>query len=151
MTQLQKLADEVRGHFKTFRRGDDKEDHWSLKDDAPEWIRDDVCYEAHGSMMPDDHKYAFIVEALDALAENEDPDDIDLEADIYNADLLKWVSSHLERAGYVEEAIEESGGEHPGFFESLMMGQAAEKREVLYSVRQSLEKRIEDEPEEEED
>lgn len=149
MTRLQKLADEVRGHFETFTREGDSTRYWRVKDrkDVPEWITD-LCHAAHSDMLPDDHKYEFIVDALDALAENEDPDDINLEPDIYNADLLRWVSSHLERSGYVEEAISDaSGGVYPGFFESLMLGQAAEKSEVLYSVRSSLEAHIEDEPE----
>jgi hypothetical protein len=93
--------------------------------------------EAHRNMMPCDIKYQFIHDALEAIAESDDIDDIYLETDIYNSDLLKWVSSNLTRAYYVDEAVGEMGYEN--FYTSLRDGQLRERDEVLCSVKNSLE------------
>src|SRR3990167_6138481 len=91
------------------KEGDDSE-YTSLADDAPEWLRD-IVHDAHESMLPDDWKHEFISDAFDAIAGGE-PGDLDspeLEADIYNHDLLRWLSSNLNRISFVDEAIEEYG------------------------------------------
>jgi hypothetical protein len=65
-----------------------------------------------------------------------------LEPDIYNADLLRWVSSHLERAGYVEDAADETGlnlKEAGGLFGLLQLGQKAEKDEILSQIVRAVE------------
>lgn len=141
-TDIQTLAKEVSSMFETKKRDNGKE-FYCLKDGAPQWVTD-MVYAAHNDMMPDDHKYDFIVEALDAIADSEDVDDITLEADVYNGDLLRWVGSHLERAGYVEDAVKEFGMDANSFefFTALSSGQYLEKQEVLNSVRYSLEKEV---------
>lgn len=52
---IQKLANEV---LKMMTQGtrDNGETFKHLKDDAPDWMQD-LCHEAHGRMLPDDHKY----------------------------------------------------------------------------------------------
>lgn len=97
---------------------------------------DNLIRDAHNGMLPDDYKYQFIFEALQAIAENEDLDDICLEPDCYNRDLLKWVSSNLTRASYVDEAVEEIG--YKDLYNAIAIGQIKEKDEILYSVRGSL-------------
>lgn len=130
---VQELARQYANWFETATRTDGT-DYIRLRtedEDIKNLIRD-----AHGDFMPCDIRYQFIHEALEAIAESDDVDDICLEPDCYNRDLLKWVSSNLRRASYVDEAIENSSYEN--FYSALMLGQSAEKEEVLYSVKASL-------------
>lgn len=145
-TALQKLAAEVSAMFEQKKRDNGKE-FWAVKDGSPKWVTE-MCHEAHGDMLPDDHKYEFIVDALQALSDYDDPDAIrdDIEPDPYNYDLVQWLGSHLSRAGYVDEAAEEFGIESKDFdvMRWIGIGQVLEKCEVLDSVRRVLEARIED-------
>lgn len=147
-TKLQKLAGEVSAMFES-RKRDNGDEFWSVKDGSPKWITE-MTHEAHGDMLPDDYKYQFIVEALDALANYEDPDDIDseIEPDPYTHDLNKWLASNLTRAGYVNEAVENMGHSDQGVTGDISMGQYQEKCEVLGIVRRFLEERIEAEGDE---
>lgn len=69
--------------------------------------------------MPDDWRYQFIVDSLDALSEESDPDDIQPGGDIYTHDLTGWIHSRVDRL-------------------------SAERTEVLSSVRWFLESMIEE-------
>jgi hypothetical protein len=113
-----------------------------IKTEAAENLKQ-LVHDAHNDMLPDDYKYQFIYEALEAISESDNPDEIQLESDVYNSDLLKWVSSHLTRASYVDEAVET--WEYRSFFEALSAGQYQEKNDVLAIVRYSLEKILKDE------
>lgn len=146
---LQTLAQEARSHFKRGKR-DSGESYWSYDHSTtPEWVQE-MTREAHGSMFPDDWKYQFVVEALDGLAEDDNPT---IEADIYNYELCEWLSSHGNRPGYVDETIEDMGWTHipnGGIMGLISWGQYTEKNEVLDSVKASLEARLEELEEEEE-
>ncbi len=154
---LSKLAEETRKHFKLDKHKADGHDYWKAKDGAPKWIKD-LCQKAHDTggghlMLPDDFRYEFIVNALDALSEHEDENDAldSLEPDIYNSELHKWLSSHLERAGYVDEAVKEMGGHSDnGIDGDIALGQLHEKREVFFHVKKALEDRLEEIEDEEE-
>ena len=100
-------------------------------------------------MAPDDWKYQFVLEAVVALSEADDPDDIQLEADVYNSELLQWLASHLERAGYVDEAVQEYGIGTKDFdlMSCIGLGQLREKEEVLSIVRSYLERKADEEGE----
>jgi hypothetical protein len=151
-TNIQTLATEARS-FMVSKTRDDGSKFWSRSDDAPEWVRE-LCFAAHdaGDMLPDDHRYEFIVEALDALSDTEDADDVNLEADIYTHNLTTWLASRADRSGYCDSAMEEFGiTEYKSLVEHLQIGQAYEKAEVLGSVRSSLETRAEETSEETED
>lgn len=141
MTALQKLADETRNQFVQGKR-DNGDSYWYRESSEQDWIYE-MCHKAHGDMLPDDWRYAFIVEALDALAESEDPDDIKLEADIYTQSLTNWLASRADRYSYCDEAAEEFG-QPLTMIEMLQFGQAYEKREVLDAVRSFLEGMIDD-------
>lgn len=153
MTTLQDLAGEAAQYFESFQRNEENNTLWKLKDGTPEWVRD-VVRHAHGDMFPDDWKCEFAYQALNALAEREDPDDArdDLEADVYTWDRLQWLSSSLDRSYYVDQAVKEFGVDERNFdvINAIGMGQIAEKEEVLGLVREALEERLE-ELEEEED
>lgn len=113
---------------------------WFVSCKAPEWISD-MCRDAHGDFLPDDHRYAFIVEALRDL-ENGCGEDFSPEADIFTHELLKWVASNLNRVGYVDEAIE-NYGPFKTLVDSLQAAQYEERREVYQSVYASLAARVE--------
>jgi hypothetical protein len=112
-------------------------------EDAPSWMTD-LCRDAHGDMMPDDHKYRFIKESLDAIIESITGGDegelfTQVEPDIYAHDLLTWVSSNIMRVTYVDNAVENYGhGE--SVIDDIGMGQLVEKNEVLDLVTRTLEK-----------
>lgn len=144
MTAIQERAEEARSHFEQIKRGDDQ--IWSVKDSAPQWVTD-LAHHAHGDMMPDDWRYQFIVDALDILAEEENPDNyviaLDADVDVYTGELLAWLGSRLDRTSYVNEALEECGRdaiapEEPNIVKDIMAGQYKEREEVLYLVRDFL-------------
>lgn len=132
---IAELAEKARSYFK-LRTRKGGEQFWTHMGKAPEWVQG-MVRDAHGDLMPDDWRYQFIVDALAAIAEG--VDDSEIEADIYNADLLRWVSSNLRRISYCDDAAEEYGA--VGLIPTLSAGQVAERREVYASVLASLEAR----------
>ena len=134
---IQELAKEAREHFvlKDRRDGDT---FWTVKQDAPKWVLD-LCFRAHddGDLLPDDWRYRFIVEALDALSKCDDPYDAQVAADIYVSDLLTWVSSHRSRMKWVDRAAKLQRWH--GLAIALQNGQAMERDHVLGLVRGFLE------------
>lgn len=152
--ELQELAAYAVTFFERNRRNavrdvNDDPSFWMLKDRHPTWLYD-LVHKAHGTMPPDDFKYEMVVDTLEALAEGQDPDESNLEADIYNSDLLRWLASHLERSGYVDEAVVEFGhaserGSHGGgVIGDIAQGQWYEKDEVWRLVVDSLKERLEE-------
>lgn len=139
MPTVQQLAQTYAACFVTDKR-DDGTAFVKTRDGSPEELQA-LCMHAHGDMFPDDHRYAFIEEVLIALSETEDPDEIQLEADIYTHELTGWLNSRADRCGYCDEAVEEYGSRPATTFELLQWGQAFEKAEVLGLVREWLEER----------
>ncbi len=134
-TTIETLAAEAVKWFELAERKEGETYH-RRKDNAPEWVRD-MTHEAHGSMLPDDWRYQFIVEALCAL--EADGEDATLEADIYTHDLTNWLGSRADRIGYVDEALENGlVGTESGIVPILQLGQWTEKDEVLSLVREFL-------------
>jgi len=132
-----KLAKEAESWFEKKTR-DNGEEFFCLKDGHPEWIKD-MAYKAHeeDSLAPKDYRHKFVWESLVNISEC-DEDNLeemldcycDIDADIYSSDLLKWLSSHLTRPGWVDQAKEELG---PGFtlMSEIMHGQLLEKQMVF--------------------
>jgi hypothetical protein len=94
---------------------------------------------AHGEMMPDDYRYQFIHEALEAIAA--DGENAEVEPDIYTNELTAWLHSRNSRVEYLTDAL--SQGERDGF-SALSTAQYLEKREVLDSVLTSLTELVEE-------
>lgn len=152
------MAGEVREYFEGRKRpprapGQDPTTFYTLKDYRPIWLvdfmRDDIHEE--GRWFPDDFKYQVVVEVLDVLSEGQDPDDLNLEPDIYNSDLLEWLGSHLERAGLVDEAVEQMGHSKQGIIGDISTGQWYEKDQIARMVADALKEHIDDESWEMED
>jgi hypothetical protein len=93
-------------------------------------------------MLPDDHRYRFIVESLSALAAGDDSGET-VEPDVYTSELTGWLHSRTDRYAYCDQAVEEGYG-----FENtvtlLTNGQLMEKREVFELVKSALEDRADE-------
>ena len=147
---LASIATEARGYLKLGSRTSEDTGRPIVcaVDDAPDWIAS-LCRAAHGNMLPDDYRYEAIAEALDTIGEADDEDDAqrrcdEWEAPIYNAERTRWLASHVERAGYCDEACEEYGaGPDVGVLDRIALGYLAEWREVFQSVLDSLKAEME--------
>lgn len=133
------------------RTRDNGDEFVTRKDSAPEWVQN-VCQEAHDGMMPDDWRYGAIQALVANLSDNDSDEWENLQhgicddnVDVYNAELLNWVSSNLTRAEYVSEAVEEMGVPEPfDLYKTLQYGQYREMEEVYSSLVSSIEERAED-------
>lgn len=137
------LAGEALSYFEHRNRHDGTK-YWAVEEDAPEWVHE-LTFVAHneGEILPEDFRYLFIVEALEAISENPEEPDILWEPDAYTSELLKWLEACSSyRMGLVDEAVSELGWN--GLFNALQAGQLKEKQEVLAIVWAFLEKKIEE-------
>lgn len=113
------------------------------KDDAPEWV-EWLVREAHGSFLPDDWRYEAVRSALGWIHDNEPDMDAahewaDSYVDVYTMARLAWLSSHLQRQVYVDEAASEFGHDpEAGIAAAIGLGQYMEAREVFEAVAQAL-------------
>ena len=146
---VQDLAKIARCAFSLETR-DDGSNYWTHGREAPEWIQD-LARAAHGtdahgapSMIGEDYRFAFIVEALDALEESEDTDDTSAcyEFETYHYRLADWLGSHGHRFEYCDEWAEEMG-QPEDTYHRLAGGHLRERLEVLDLVRGSLETHLE--------
>jgi len=134
---VNELAKEALKSFETGTR-DNGEKFVKTKDGRPEWLTN-LIFTAHGGMVPDDHRYKFIEDALIIIANNDQEAELDcpeIEADIYTSDLTKWLHSRNDRVCYLTEALEEY--EIKDGFQALQSAQLLEREEVYYSVLNSL-------------
>lgn len=119
-----------------------------LKEGRPEWMQD-LVHVCHCEMWVDDTRYEMIREVADTLAELE-PDTWEDEGaqaaegcvSVYNSDRTKWLASHLDRAGYCDEAQEQGyAADDTGIFDRIAAGMAMEYREIADAmVRYILDK-----------
>jgi len=145
--RIQELAREASGYL----RRDAARDILLPADGAPDWFTD-LCHHAHGGMMPDDWRYEFIQDALNATEDGADEDGIDLDALYpYTADRLDWLASHLDRPGYSDEAARDMSGPPADILAFVALGMDAELREVFGLVRTRLEEMAEEEGDENSD
>ena len=155
---VQALAAEASACFEIARRAtgdtatgprEDGEEYTRVRDGSPEWVTD-LVREAHGEFLLDDWRYACIASACEAIADSDDPDDArgewaDSYVDVYNHELHAWLSSNLQqRAGYVDEGVENFGHSDRGVDGDIAIGQYTEAEEVYGLVLQFLESRLEE-------
>ncbi len=105
------------------------------KPEAPDYVTD-FCRFCHNDakMLPDNHRYEMIVEALEAIVEEVEF----VEPPIYYAQMTGWLSSHLERLGYCDEAMKEGGGPYTSITDILQAGWMLEFEEVRQQVTEWL-------------
>jgi hypothetical protein len=96
-------------------------------------------------LLPDDCRYTFIEEAVDALADHADVDEALalLEPDIYTSELTAWLNSLNCRVSYLDEAQSRYGSFRDGF-QLLAAAQMIEKEEVFQQVVAALEQVLSD-------
>ena len=140
---VQELAKLVRCTFSLETR-DNGSEYWTHNRCAPDWINE-LCHTAHGDMLPEDYRYAFIVEALDALEEAEDVDEArggyEFEHQYYR--LADWLRSHAHRWSYCDDAVRELGiSSDATTADQVQLGHLYERLEVLELVRGSLEEQL---------
>lgn len=145
---IQKLAEYALTFFesKTRGEGEDAERIYVPALRHPTWIKD-MMFAIHedGRWFPDDFKYQYTVDALDYLAEGNDPEDPQFEADPYTSDLIKWLGSHNLRTVYVDDAVKDYGwSEDAGIEGALASGQVKEKDEIFRMVVDALKERLDD-------
>lgn len=145
MQTVQELAKETERQFGyiTLDSGE-KRVVWKGKDERPEWISD-MIDKAHMAgfdvpqkdmPFPDDHIYQWIYDALTAYSETDEPDDISIEADVYNHKLLDWVGSHSYRWADANEAM--CNWHYHSLSDLFSELQANEKYNVYRTVLDSL-------------
>lgn len=139
-TTLQTLAREMAIAFENATRTRSGETFRKLRDTAPEWMTM-VCRRAHDAarLLPDDWRYAFIEQAVDALAEHENADAAldSLGPDIYTSELTAWLHSLNCRVSFLDYALAEYGSFRDGF-QLLATAQLIEKQEVFQQVVSAL-------------
>ena len=116
-TQAQTLADTLAVSFETRERESGGTFH-ALKDNAPQWIADAVRA-AHGDRLPCDWIYkqcdnvaSDIRQAIihEDIEPSELADSIEIEADIYTANLTAWLANDIRNLDYCNEWNENMGG-----------------------------------------
>ena len=145
---VNELAREALGWFITDTR-DSGEKFVKTKYGRPDWLKT-LIFTAHDGMLPDDYRYKFIEDALEIIAEADDNslDCPEIEADSYTSELTKWLHSRNDRVYYLTEALEEY--EIKDGFQALQEAQLRERKEVFYSVLNSLRELCENQKEEQE-
>ncbi len=115
----------------------------------PQWIQDMIYACHYNGMLPDDYIYEWVYEfcrEISELNEDDDPLDIEVHGDTYTHDLLKWLSSNLARIDFVEDAFDESGWtDKCDLVLMIGIGQEKEMQEVLYTIIDKLQDRIDEE------
>jgi len=147
ITTIEAKAQEERNYFTTDKRANGEA--FVKAENAPSWLQT-IIREAHGDRMPSDWVYEVIENVLDAIIENEGDEDnareYSTEADIYNSDLLKWLSDSLYNAEYVNDAVREYGINSNDFdlYQAIQNGQSRAKDEIFSTVYNGLANLIED-------
>lgn len=145
-----RLKQDTRSNGKTFYKFVGEGDDTRRRAEEERCTALSLAAHDNGRIFPDDWRFEFINEALSAIMDADDFDEITLEADIYNSELTEWVGSHAYRPGYCDDASDEGlcGGD-ANLITRLQMGQYLEKREVLGQVLEHLREEAEAEEEEE--
>lgn len=146
MTNLAQAAEQAFGWltWKTKKKdGEDINDRIVTQVGCPQWVIT-VIREAHGDFLPDNWRYIFIYEALQALHENDGDEDVardayDMDEEVYTSNLLEWVSSNLQRVGYCDDTFD-TYGPPSNLVELLQRGRRDERLEVFDQVTLGLER-----------
>jgi len=143
---VQELATIASKSFTTKQR--DEETIVVHQEDAEQWVKD-MCQEAHAGMFPDDFRYRFIWEAVEAIADTDECADLNDVAhefadsvSVYTNELYEWLTSHSARGGYIDEAVAEMG-HGDSITDDIMRGQYQERLEVFGLVLQALQDQAE--------
>lgn len=120
----------------------------------PKWIQDMIHACHYQGMFPDDFVFRWVYEfcsEISNLKDEDDPMEIEVHSDDYTHDLLKWLSSNLARIDFMEDALNEYWDVSGKCDFVCFMGIAQEKemQEVLFTVIDKLNDRLDEENENE--
>ena len=114
-SEVRELAEEALGYFETLKNNPEDMLTYRKKDDAPEWVNN-MVYEAHnsGEYLPDDYRFRWLVDTLEAIAETDNEDDAterinEIEPFAYYKDLTHWLDSNILRVHYLDDVVETYG------------------------------------------
>lgn len=140
MSTTAQLAQQALAHFAVKAREDGTQYVSAREGNPPEWV-EGLCRAAHddGRMFPDDWRYTLIREALEIIAEDDDPEARadEWKPSIYRHQLADWLGSHAYRFAYVDEA-REVYGPAANIAQDIERGQLAEWHEVYWQVAEFL-------------
>jgi hypothetical protein len=143
---IQQVAQEV---VDNMEYDDEKKIYRQKKCGDPEWIQDMIRECHYQGMLPDDYVFEWVYEFCNEIAgldEDDDPLEIEVHSDTYTHDLLKWLSSNLARIDFVEDAFNDSGWtDKCDLVLMIGIGQEKEMQEVLYTVVDKLQDRVDEE------
>lgn len=147
LSTIQELAKQCQSYMEQGQRTDKNCPHplyYYSKDTAPQWFKD-LCYKAHkiDDILPNDYIYDYIKEAIDIIANNENPQDViyEIEPDCMTFDLLQWVSNNLCFMTWADNVLKE-GFEPKSLSALLQMAQANHKQAIANNVLISLEEHL---------
>jgi len=146
LTTIQEKAQEAAQWFESASR-ENGDSFIRTKDGTPEWVTELIHAAHHGftDFLPDDYRYQWTFEALEFIAESDDPEDgqsefADNAVSVYTPARLQWLASNLQRPGYCDEAANEFGYDgKEGIVGLIGIGQYAEASEVYGLALQALE------------
>lgn len=144
MRTVQQLAEALDAALET-RTRDNGESFVCLKDESPEWMTDVIQETGHACDCPElDTFYEAVQLAASALASSDDPEQAidEIEPDVYNRDLLTWLSASLDHINLVDEALENGAS---GIMEACQQAQAEQRRQVAQALLEALEEQAEEE------
>lgn len=150
MTTLAALAAVLAATFTAGVR-DNGQGYTKQKEGTPEWAID-IVREAHGGMMPNDMSYNLILGVVNDIEEvlryNDESDLDDLRHEridslipVYNTHRVAWLASDLARGDFVDEALENMGGQlghADGIYSLIALGIDVELNMIWAAVENGL-------------
>ena len=114
------FAAQVAEHFESGCRKDEST-YWSMKDSAPDWVRE-MVHAVHDNcrILPDDHLFEQVVHSLEAIGDGSTPDNFTGEPGVYYREQIDWLASAPHRASLVDDAHDEFGWPKDGGIHSLI-------------------------------
>jgi len=124
---------------------DSGEEFVCCTDDAPEFLTD-LVQNAHGRTPPCNFIYATVQAAVDFFADGGTEDEIiEVEASIYNSELLSWLQSFSSAVEACDEAAEEFGTDaDAGMIDRIRNGQQFEIHRIYHEVFASIGEEIDE-------
>lgn len=116
------------------------ETFYCIADDAPDWVVDAVR-DCHDGELPNDWRYETVAAIFDCVADGWD-DSAEIAnglTDIYNSDLLQWLSDNATRADYIDEARAEWLTGDANLIAQVMAGQYLAIEEMASQILAAIE------------
>jgi hypothetical protein len=126
---------------------------YRIKDGSPDWIKEAV-HAAHGTYLPNDWVYEAAMDAFSAIHDAGDGSDLEEvrtefadNADVYSADLGKWLDDFPGARSACAEAVEEFGAsEDAGDVDKLLqMGQYVARDAIFSAILEAVEEQADEE------